>query len=100
MHVIIKDITGYVLPKGYKVMYLGSINDDVSGSDRYLTKILLITSKKAITQNWYKTYPPSIEQWLEIEIYEMEKPTFQLRLRESAFASKWKRWMIYDTVSN
>lgn len=44
--------------------------------------------------------PPSIEQWLEIEIYEMEKPTFQLRLRESAFASKWKRWMIYDTVSN
>lgn len=44
------------------MIYLGSINDN----NRYLTKILLITSKKAITRNWCKAEPPTIEQWKDI----------------------------------
>ena len=85
MHVTIKGILGYAIPKECKVMYMGNIKDYVTDNDRYLTKILLITSKKAITRNWYKTEPPTIAQWLEIirEIYTMEKITFQLRGREN-----------------
>ncbi len=66
VHAIIKDILGYVIPKECKVIYLGSINDYVTGNDRYLTKILLITCKKAVTRAWHKTDPPTAEQSLHI----------------------------------
>ena len=55
-------------------MYLGNINDYVIDNNRYLTRILLVTSKKAITRNWCKADPPTIKLWLGIvrEIYNME----------------------------
>ncbi len=74
---MIEDILGNVISKECKVMYLERINDYVTGNDRYLTKILLISGKKAITRTWYKTDPPTVEQWLGIvrEINVTEKQT-------------------------
>ena len=68
-------------------------------TDRYITKILLITSKKAITRNWCKAEPPTKDQWMDIirEVYIMEKMTYQLRMRVNNFEGKWKKWIVYDT---
>ena len=97
----IKDILEYPIPKTCKVMYLGDINKYVLDSDRYLTKILLIASKKAITRNWCKTDPPTFKQWIEIvrQIYIHEEITFKLRLRGKIFTKMWRKWIIYDTIN-
>ena len=83
-------------------MYLGHIDEHVIDNDKYLTRILLTASKKAITRNWYKIEPPSTEQWVEIvrQIYILEKMTYQLRLRENIFANKWRKWITYDTIKD
>ena len=83
-------------------MYLGNIHDCINENDRYLTKILLITTKKAITRNWFKAEPPTIEQWKGIirEVYTMERMTFGLRLRENVCTNNWKKLIIYDTVNS
>ena len=61
-------------------MYLGNVTESVTGSDRYIVKILLIATKKTITRNWYKPESPTIKQWLGIvrEINCMERMTYQL----------------------
>lgn len=32
------------------------------------------------------------------DLYNGKKMTSQLRVRENIFVSKWKKWVIYDTV--
>lgn len=98
---IIKGILGYIIPKEFKVMYLGNLNKHVVKDDRYLAKILLVTCKKAITRNWYKAEPPTTTQWMEIirEVYEMERMTYRIRLKEYVFVTKWEKWTQYDTVN-
>ena len=83
-------------------MYLGSLNDYVPEKDRYSTKILLVTCKKAITRIWCKTEAPNKNQWLEImrDVYTMERMTYQLRLKEGLFMSKWEKWLLYDTAKD
>lgn len=102
VHNIMKDILGYVIPRECKVMYLGSLNNYVLEKDRYLTKMLLVTCKKAITRNWCKTEPPTITQWLEIirEVCTMERMTHRLKMRENVFLTKWEKWTQYDTVND
>ena len=94
----IKDILGYEIPNESKTMYLGS----VTGSDRYIVKLLMIATKKTISRNWYKTESPTIEQWLGIlrEIYCMERMTYQLRLKEDVSISKWNKWVLYDITKD
>ena len=55
---------------------------------------MLSASKKAITRLWYKTEPPTKEQWLCAveEIYVKEKLTHQLRPQETQFSEKWEKW--------
>ena len=97
---IMKDILGYVIHRDCKVMYLGNLKNCVPEKDRYLTKVLLVTSKKAITRNWYRAEPPTTNQWIEIikEVYIMERMTHRLRMKENIFLIKWEKWMQYDTV--
>ena len=69
---VVKDILGYSVPEECKGMYLGDTNDHVMAN-------------LARTCNWYKIEPPSIEQW--VEIYILEKMTYQIRLRDNVFVS-------------
>ena len=57
---------GYAIPNNCAVMYLGNIEEVVQRADRYLAKILLKASRKAITRNWYKAEPPGKDHWFEI----------------------------------
>ena len=107
---VLREILGYEIPKTCLVLYLGNIpQEEVQGRDKYLVKVLLVASRKAITRAWYKLDPPTREQWLSIveEIYDMERFTHTLRMREEQFQGKWEKWNYYrllrgedDTTSN
>ena len=83
-------------------MYLGNIEGTVQRQDRYLIKILLIASKKAITRSWYKVDPPRKEQWFEViqDIYIMERMTYQLKLRGHTHDKNWRKWTTYMESEN
>ena len=92
---ILKKVLGYDLAIDVKVLYLGIVRDDViDKKDWYLCKILFIACKKAITRNWYKPVPPSLQQLRDIikEIFTMEKMTFSLRTKGENFLRKWEKW--------
>ena len=74
-------------------LYLCNLSDgSVVGND--MVKILLVTSKKAITRNWGKKEPPTKDQWITIieGIYTMEKITDKLQLQEAQMDQKWNKW--------
>ena len=56
---VLREIPGYEISKTCLVLYLGNISqEDVQGEDRYLVKVLLVSSRKAITKAWYKVDSP------------------------------------------
>lgn len=46
-----KNILGYVIPREYKVMYPGSLNDYVPEKGKHFTEIQLVTCKKKKNNN-------------------------------------------------
>ena len=47
---VLREILGYEIPKTCLVLYLGNIpQEEVQGRDKYLVKVLLVASRKAIT---------------------------------------------------
>ncbi len=86
----------------YMVLYLcnfNSIREIIRVRDKYLIKILLIASKKAIMRKWGKEDPPSQDQWIGIveEIYTMEKLTHRLKLQQTQLEEKWEKWTLFKT---
>lgn len=75
----LKNIFGYNIPNDCKVMYLGNI--------------------KAVTRLWLKPNTPNEQQWTNLiqNIYDMERLTYIIRLKESSFHKKWRKWTIYQT---
>ncbi len=56
---ILQKILGCYIPIDCKTLYMCNLNEgNVHVSDRYLVKMLLIASKKAITRHWCKPDPP------------------------------------------
>ena len=91
-------ILGYTIPNNVMVLYFCVLNENVIiKKDWYLCKILLMACKKAITKCWYKTEPPSINQWMDKvkEMCLMEKMTFSLRFRGATFLRKWEKWTAF-----
>lgn len=78
----IHKIMGVELDYSFITLYLGKIPETVLHRDKYLLKILLASSRKAITRRWLRVDPPTLDQWRGIvkEIYCMERFTFVLRL--------------------
>ena len=102
VHETIQKILGYDIPMSYMILYLCNFNftkENIRGRDKYLVKILLIASKKAITRKWGKVEPPCKGEWIGIveEIYVMEKLTHRLRLQQAQLEEKWEKWTLFRT---
>lgn len=93
----INKIIGVDLEFSFVVLYLGKIPKTVLHKDRYLLKILLASSRKAITRRWMQVDPPTLIQWHRIihEIDCMEKLTFILRLQLEKCMERWEKWIEY-----
>ena len=91
----LQKVLGYTIPKECKVMFLGNITESVRKEDLYLAKILLSAARKAITRLWLKSSIPDQQQWKSIiqSIFIMEKLTYSIRLRDSSFKEKWRKWV-------
>lgn len=78
-----------MIPKDCKVMFLGNITESVRKEDLYLS-----AARKAITRFWLKSNIPDQQQWTNIiqNIFIMEKLTYTIRLRESLFKEKLRKW--------
>ena len=70
---------------------------DLHNRDRYLLKILMAASKKAITRGWLLREPPTLKLWKNIikDIYSMECITFMLRLQKEKWGDYWAKWLTY-----
>lgn len=98
---LIVKILGYVIPQTCLVLYLGHINcDGINKSDKYLLKILLAACKKAITKKWFKSDPPTTQDWIKIVngIFEMEILTHRLRTQEENCRDKWDKWTKFTST--
>lgn len=81
---IVKKVLGFDINFTCVSFYLGNIDQKLSKSDKYLLKIFMTASKKAITKRWLSKEPPTINQWMTIvnDIHCMERLTFNLRLQK------------------
>lgn len=68
-------ITGMDLVYSFVTLYLGKISETVPHKDKYLSKILLASSRKVMTRKWWQVDPLTLAQWLKIinETYCMER---------------------------
>ena len=100
VHSTIETIVGFEIPQTCSFLLLGNIPEEWLPRDKYLTKIFLAASKKAITRRWYQQEPPTTENWLDIikEIRSMECLTFVLRLQEDKSHKLWEKWSIYQPM--
>jgi len=94
VRLIIGRILVYGVSNSFTLLYLGFITGNVLKDDRYILKIMLAACKKAITRKWYKTDPPSQEEWMKImdKIHSMEQLTYKIRIQEDRFCRKWEKW--------
>ena len=92
-----KTILGFGIDFTCLSFYLGNIPKDLHNRDRYLLKILMAASKKAITRCWLLREPPTLNLWKNIikEIHSMERITFMLRLKKEKGKDYWAKWLIY-----
>lgn len=77
-------IMGFDIEQTLISLYLGEIPDNLHNREKYLLKVLLAASKKAITRKWLQKDPPTVTQWIDIveEIHHMERMTFALRTQQ------------------
>lgn len=65
--------------------------DNLSGDQKFLLRLMLMTVRKTITICWLKPEPPSILQWTQKfkQVYLMEQLTAQLQLKTPVFERRW-----------
>lgn len=75
------------------------MDTELPKNDRYLLKIFMAASKKAITRRWLNTESPTVNQWEAIikDIQTMELLTFSLRLQRDKGDALWEKWSTYIT---
>ena len=81
--------------------YLGNMDIELPKEDRYLLKIFMAASKKAITRRWLNTETPTVSQWeaiiKNIQTMELLLVTFSLRLQREKGDALWEKWYSYIT---
>lgn len=63
VHHIVSEFLQYNFNFTCLSFYLGNIDTELPKKDRYLLKIFMAASKKAITRRWLNTEPPTVNQW-------------------------------------
>ncbi len=64
---IIKELKNiFDLEIDFLTLYLGKFPDQLSTSDQYRYKILLVASKKAIARKWLQAAPPTKDDWIMV----------------------------------
>ena len=97
-----KTILGYELSKTCEILYLCNLTrENVQHDAEYLVKILLAAAKKTITRKWHTVDPPTQRNWLDTveEIINMERLTYILKLQQTKFDRKCKKWTEYKSQS-
>ncbi len=84
----------------FSTIYLGNLPAHLKVRDKYLLKILLATSKKAVTRKWLQSEPPTKSEWLDIvtSVQNMERITFALNLRMDTYFQYWENWIVFVLV--
>lgn len=85
------------IPFDFVTMFFGSVECLSQSSDIKLMQILLAATKKSITRRWLNAIPPRLGDWhgIILEIFKMEKITYQIRTREDKFYTIWNKWITH-----
>lgn len=94
---IILNTLGFAVPFTFISLYLGHLPDGLSKSDTYLLKILLASSKKAITKCWLQKKCPTAGIFISIvkQLHLLEQMTFSIRLQKELGEKQWEKWCTY-----
>ena len=97
VHGTIKNVLCFDVDFTCLSFYLGNIDPVLSICDKYLLKVFMAASKKAITRRWLCRDPPTVNQWIDIvkSIQCMECMTFSLRLQKDKGDALWEKWEDY-----
>ena len=63
---VIQTVFGDGFDRSFSTVYLGNIEAHLLVQDRFLLKILLAASKKAVTRKWLQAEPPTETHWIDI----------------------------------
>ena len=85
------------IPLSFDVLYLGHVPFFECRRKIKQLQILLVASKKSITRRWLSPIQPTLEDWIGIilEIFRMEKLTYQIRLQKDKFYQIWNNWISF-----
>ncbi len=97
---VIYNIFDDAIDYSFSTMYLGNLPAHLTLRDKYLLKILLATSKKALTRKWLQSEPPTKSEWLDIvtNVQNMERITFALNLRMDTYFQYWEKWIVFMSL--
>lgn len=97
IHRSISSVFNIHIPLDFITMFLGRVERLSQSGDIKLLQILLAASKKSITRRWLNVIPPKLGDWhgIVLEIFRMEKITYQIRTQEDKFYSIWNKWMTH-----
>ena len=98
VHSVLEAVFGVAIQFDFKTMYLTDIQElHLSKQDQYLIRILLVTSKKAITKKWLTNVIPTINEWIDLiySVFIMERITFNFRGKSENFTDSWFKWIAY-----
>ena len=93
----INTIFGANLPLEFTTLFLGHANFRTGRSDEYLFGVLISACRKVFTRHWLLPEAPTIKEWIDIviDIYNMERITYSLRLQKERFIEHWAKWVRY-----
>ena len=85
------------IPLSFEVLYLGHVPFFKCWREIKLLQILLVASKKTVTRRWLSPVQPTLNDWIGIilEIFRMEKLTYQIRLQKDKFYQIWNKWILF-----
>ena len=94
---VIKKFFGDGFDCSFTIIYLGNIAAHLLRRDKYLLKILLAASKKAVTRKWLQIEPPAKTDWINIvnDVQNMERITFSLNQQADNFLQCWEKWIVF-----